>query len=359
MSSFDPPLPKPKMTPISSRFASVISRPLSAIACFAIATPITTLRAVRRTALKSIQSFGSKSDLARRLAVEVRRIPAGDLPEAGASVDEVVPDGVHVLADGADDPQAGDDDASGRIGLARWCGSPVGREGGGVRRGSGGRRGRRVPSWSSRARAVASGAIRRMRPVRTLPGPTSMKVSTPSARIRSTIATQSTPRVRCSTSSPRAPAEVAMGAASAFDRSGGCGSANATAASSRSIPVAASVMSGEWAATETGSSIARRHPAAFAARMAASTAVRSPERTTWPGEFRFATVRIPPAAPAATTSGSRASSRPMSAAIAPGRPAPEACMSSPRTRTSRTASARASDPAATRAEYWPIEWPAA
>ena len=61
----------------------------------------------------------------------------------------------------------------------------------------------------------------------------------------------------------------------------------------------------------------------------------------------------------ATSSGRRASSRPMIAAIRPSRPAPEACISRPRSRTRRTPSARSSAPAATRAEYWPIEWPAA
>ena len=60
----------------------------------------------------------------------------------------------------------------------------------------------------------------------------------------------------------------------------------------------------------------------------------------------------------ATSSGSRASSRPMSAAIAPSRPWPEACISRPRSRTRRRPSSSESAPAATRAEYWPIEWPA-
>ena len=49
----------------------------------------------------------------------------------------------------------------------------------------------------------------------------------------------------------------------------------------------------------------------------------------------------------------------MRAAIAPSRPWPDACISRPRSRTSRTPSARSSAPAATSAEYWPIEWPAA
>ena len=49
------------MTPTSSAFSGVISRPESAKACLAAATPKTTFLSVRRMALKSIQSLGSKS----------------------------------------------------------------------------------------------------------------------------------------------------------------------------------------------------------------------------------------------------------------------------------------------------------
>ena len=55
----------------------------------------------------------------------------------------------------------------------------------------------------------------------------------------------------------------------------------------------------------------------------------------------------------------RSSGRPMMAAIAPGCPSPEACMRRPRSRTRRMPSASEITPAATRAEYWPMEWPAA
>ena len=125
------------------------------------------------------------------------------------------------------------------------------------------------------------------------------------------------------------------------------------------MPSAASAMSGEWAATLTGSSMARFAPSAFAMPSAASTAARSPETTTWPGELRFATPKTPCSPACATSSGRRASSRPMMAAIRPSRPAPDDCISWPRVRTRRTASSRSRAPAATRAVYWPIEWPAA
>ena len=55
------------------------------------------------------------------------------------------------------------------------------------------------------------------------------------------------------------------------------------------IPSAASAISGEWAATLTGSSIARLAPSSFAIASDASTAARSPDITTWPGELRLAT----------------------------------------------------------------------
>ena len=56
-----PPAPEPKTTPTSVRFASVISKPESASACFAAATPKCISRSLRRTALGSIQATGSKS----------------------------------------------------------------------------------------------------------------------------------------------------------------------------------------------------------------------------------------------------------------------------------------------------------
>ena len=122
------------------------------------------------------------------------------------------------------------------------------------------------------------------------------------------------------------------------------------------MPSAASAISGECAATLTGSTMARLAPSALAASAAASTAARSPLTTTWPGELRLAMVKTPSAWPAATSSGSRASSRPMMAAIAPSRP--DACICRPRSRTRRMPSASEMTPAATIALYWPIEWPA-
>ena len=92
------------------------------------------------------------------------------------------------------------------------------------------------------------------------------------------------------------------------------------------MPSAAAAISGEWAATLTGSSIARRAPSSLAIESAASTAGRSPDTTTWPGELRFATPKMPWSPAATTSSGSRLSSSPMIAAIRPSRPAPDRCI---------------------------------
>ena len=107
-----------------------------------------------------------------------------------------------------------------------------------------------------------------------------MNVVTPAAVIRSTAATQSTPAVRWATSSARAAAPVVIGCASAFDRSVTDGSRNGTSARTRRMPSAASAMSGEWAATDTGRMMALRAPSSFAMSAAASIAARSPDTTT-------------------------------------------------------------------------------
>ncbi len=107
-------------------------------------------------------------------------------------------------------------------------------------------------------------------------------------------------------------------------------------------------MSGEWAATLTGRTMARFAPRLLAISAPASIAARSPETTTWPGELRLATTKVPCGAAASRSSGRRASSRPMRAAIAPSRPSPDACISSPRRRTRRTPSSSESTSAATK-----------
>src|SRR6185436_9708058 len=89
-----PPAPEPKMTPTSVRFSSVSSKPESASACFAAATP--------------------KCMLDSR-----RRVEARDWAEPGHAVDEVRPDGLLVVPDGADHAEAGDGHSAVVIGLAQ------------------------------------------------------------------------------------------------------------------------------------------------------------------------------------------------------------------------------------------------
>ena len=109
---------------------------------------------------------------------------------------------------------------------------------------------------------------------------------------------------------------------------------------------------------EAGRTMARLAPMPFAIAAAASIAARSPDTTTWPGAFRFATANTPCADARSTSSGIAASSSPRIAAIAPSRPEPLACMRIPRSRTRRRPSGSVNALAATIAEYWPIEWPA-
>ncbi len=58
---------------------------------------------------------------------------------------------------------------------------------------------------------------------------------------------------------------------------------------------AARPISGEWAATLTGSTMARLAPNSRAFSAAPSTAARSPLTTIWPGELRLAMVKTPSA----------------------------------------------------------------
>ena len=118
-------------------------------------------------------------------------------------------------------------------------------------------------------------------------------------------------------------------------------------------------MSGEWAATETGRTIARLAPSAFAISAAASIAARSPDTTTWPGELRFATAKTPCAEASLDELRDRRVVEPEDGGH---RAVPAGAA---RLHLERRAHGRAgrrpasvSAPAATIAEYWPIEWPA-
>ena len=202
--------------------------------------------------------------------------------------------------------------------------------------------------------------MRLMRPVSTRPGPTSMNVSTPASAIGATAATQSTPVVRCSTSSRAAASRVAqrprvgvgeqrrrrIAERHAGERSphpvGGLGHQRGVGGDGHRQDDRLRAPS---SLRDLGAGLDRR-PLARHDDLAGRVAVRDAEHA-----------RPPP--PAATSSGSRSSSRPMIAAIAPGRPSPDACIEPAAFTDEANPVGERDDPAATSAEYWPIEWPAA
>src|SRR6185436_5160588 len=72
-------------------------------------------------------------DLAAGLVLVLADVESGDLAEAGHAVDEVRPGGVLVVADGADDAEAGDGDAAGVVWAAHGSlGSLLGYSGVGL-----------------------------------------------------------------------------------------------------------------------------------------------------------------------------------------------------------------------------------
>src|SRR6266550_8334239 len=196
---------------------------------------------------------------------------------------------------------------------------------------------------------AASGRIRLTSPVRTFPGPNSTKADAPSPAARRTEATHCTGDHTC------------------FSRSGGisracwCTLASTlatigyrsalkvvTAIACRSRGATARI-AGEWNAAETRSGTTRFAPASFRTSLARARSELSPEITTCPGALSFATTTAVPTSARATTYASS----PRTAAIAPEES--EACIKSPRVRTRRSASARASTPAATSAVNSPSE----
>ena len=108
-----PPAPEPNTTPTSVRFSSVSSKPESASACLAAATPKCMLDSLRRAALGSIQSPAENPRTSPATLASygvVSKYVMGFRPETPLTrLDQAV---VLVVADGADDPQTGDDDAA-------------------------------------------------------------------------------------------------------------------------------------------------------------------------------------------------------------------------------------------------------
>ena len=94
--------------------------------------------------------------------------------------------------------------------------------------------------------------------------------------------------------------------ASILATSGTRGAAEGRSASALAIASAAGCIKAQWKGADTGSSMARRAPLAFAISVARSTASLAPETTTWPGALSFATSHTFPVAAAASAAAAAA-----------------------------------------------------
>ncbi len=174
------------------------------------------------------------------------------------------------------------------------------------------------------------------------------------------VPVQRTEPVNWATSSARMASGVARCWAWVLPITGIWGVVKVTASMAARRAAAAGAINGLWAAMLTARGIILRAPPASAARMAASMPILSPEITTWPGQLSLATWAMPPlsAAARAQISANFSSSSPKTAAIRPGDSWPACFISRPRSRTRRSPSSRLRAPAATRAVYSPMLWPA-
>src|SRR5215207_10109342 len=220
-------------------------------------------------------------------------------------------------------------------------------------RGGGGavaRRGGGAGAGEDRAHAGVS--VRLTRPVRTVPGPSSTKRSTPPARRASSVSRQRTGLSRWAASSARTSTKGAAEPLAKTRMAGGRTGVRSSAAARRSE---AGAMSGEWNAPETSRRRVRAPVSSRPASSAASIASSGPESTSWPGALSLATVRPRRSARRPTAWPSP----PRKAIIPPGFSVPASSMAAPRSATRPTASSKSRAPAATRAAYSPSEWPAA
>ena len=119
-------------------------------------------------------------------------------------------------------------------------------------------------------------------------------------------------------------------------------------------PSCARAIRREWKAPLTASGTTFLAPRADARSMARASAILSPLTTIWSSELMFAISTPASCATCATVS----SSRPMMAAIEPGRASDASCISRPRSRTRRMASAKSITPPTTIEVYSPRLWPA-
>src|SRR5712664_3401667 len=206
---------------------------------------------------------------------------------------------------------------------------------------------------SSTFNAPTLRSICRSNPTSTRPGPTSTKVFTPSSISRRTDSSQRTGMVTWRISASRASSPVSIVSASTLVTRGTRSAANSVCIISLSSLSCAGIMSAEWNGAETARITARFAPSCEAISTARFTAPACPEITVCSGEFRFAAEQISPCAARLQASATTAGDNPIIAAMAPTPAGTASCMYVPRLRTSCTASANFSAPAATSAEYSP------
>src|SRR6202030_1010340 len=149
-----------------------------------------------------------------------------------------------------------------------------------------------------------------------------------------------------------------MVSASTLVTSGICKFDNWVLCNSFSSRSCAGIISAQWNGAETARITARFAPDCEAISTPRFTAPASPEITVCSGEFRFAGEHTSPSAARLHASVTTAGDNPIIAAMAPCPAGTASCMYCPRLRTSCTASANFSAPAATSAEYSPKLWPA-
>ncbi len=157
-----------------------------------------------------------------------------------------------------------------------------------------------------------------MSPLRTVPGPTSMKVSTPRAAIRRTDSVQRTRPVSWRASSSRSSSALVTGSAVALATTGMDGSRSGAAARCGWNVSTAGAISGEWKAPPTFSGTTRLAPSSLAAAGSRSSAVHSPDTTTLPGALSLATASTWPWAVASTAISTPFGRQPQDRAHRPG-----------------------------------------
>ena len=200
--------------------------------------------------------------------------------------------------------------------------------------------------------------MRLSRPASTRPAPASTARSQPSARRRCILSSQRTGAVTWRTSSSLTFSAARFTSAVTLAITSTSGARTVTSSRTRANPSAAGAISAQWNGALTANSTARLAPCSCASATARPTAPACPATTICPPPLRFAGDTTSPCPASVQTASTASGDRPNSAAIAPTPGGTAACISRPRSRTMRSASAKSSAPAATSAEYSPRLCPA-